>query len=263
MVEAVEKKSEYALITGASSGLGEIFARELAAHGWPLILVARRAARLRALAEALESAYGVHVHTVPADLTVDGGVDLVMDEVAKIGAHVGTLVNNAGAALHGAFADMSLEEQMRIMRLNMEPTVELTYRLLPAMRAVGHGGILNVASMAAFQAGPMMTIYYATKAFVLSFSEGLHEEVKKDGVHVTCLCPGPTETELVDLAGIRESRLVKYMGRRPEPVVWAGLKALERNKAVVIPGALNHFIITSLRFAPPGLPRNVAKFLHV
>ncbi|HEX8570959.1 MAG TPA: SDR family oxidoreductase [Caulobacteraceae bacterium] len=262
MTEQVEKKSEYALITGASSGLGEIFARELAAHGWPLILVARRAARLRALAEALENAYGVHVHTVPADLTVDGGVDLVMDEVAKIGAHVGTLVNNAGAALHGRFAEMSLPDQMQMMRLNMEPTVELTYRLLPAMRAVGHGGILNVASMAAFQAGPMMTVYYATKAFVLSFSEGLHEEVRKDGIHVTCLCPGPTETELVDLAGIRESRLVKYMGRRPEPVVWAGLRALERNKAVVIPGALNHFIITSLRFAPPGLPRNVAKFLH-
>ena len=150
MAETVEKHTEYALITGASSGLGEIFARELAAHGWPLILVARRAARLRALAEALEDAYGVHVHTVPADLTVDGGVDLVLDEVAKIGAHVGTLVNNAGAALHGAFAEMSLEDQMRLMRLNMEPTVELTYRLLPPMRAVGHGGILNVASMAAF-----------------------------------------------------------------------------------------------------------------
>ena len=253
---------EHALITGASSGLGVLFARELAASGWPLVLVARRGERLEALATELRLKHKVEVHPMPSDLTAPGAVKEITDELARRNIHMGTLINNAGAGLHGRFADLPLESELQIMDLNMRAMVELTHRVLPPMRAAKLGDVLNVASMAAFQPGPKMAIYYATKAFVLSFSEGLHEELKGEGVHVTALCPAPMDTEIIDIAKIRNSLLFRILRSPAQPAVQAGLRGLNRNQAVVVPGAKNRLVAGSMRFLPPNWPRKIAHMLQ-
>ena len=253
---------EHALITGASSGLGVLFARELAVSRWPLVLVARRGERLEALAEELRRDHGVEVHPLAFDLTAPGAVAELVQELARRRVHVGTLINNAGAGLHGRFADLPLDSELQIMDLNMRSMVELTHRLLPPMRNAKLGDVLNVASMAAFQPGPKMAIYYATKAFVLSFSEALHEELKTEGVHVTALCPAPMDTEIIDLSKIRNSLLFRILRSPAEPAVQAGLRALNRNQAVVVPGAKNRLVAGSMRFMPPNWPRKIAHLLQ-
>ena len=254
--------TEHALVTGASSGLGVLFARELAAAGWPLVLVARRADRLHQVAEEIRFNTGVDVYTFAADLIAPGEIDALMAYLAEKGLRIGTLVNNAGSGLKGKFADLSLARELEVMDLNMRAMVELTHRLLPPMRQAKLGGILNVASAAAFQAGPNMAIYYATKAFVLSFSEALHEELKTEGVHVTALCPGPVDTEMIDATGLRSSPLFVLMKGPALPVVRAGLAGLNRNRAVVVPGALTKLVIGSMRFMPASVPRKVAARLQ-
>lgn len=253
---------EHALVTGASSGLGALFARELAADGWPLVLVARRGERLNSLAAELRAAHGVYVLPIAIDLTAPGAVRRLVADIGRRGLPIGRLINNAGAGERGAFADLSLSRELEIMRLNMDVVVELTHRLLPGMRARRQGDVLNVASLAAFQPGPRMAVYYATKAFVLSFSEALHEELKPDGIGVTALCPGPLDTELVDLSGLRDRPVYRLLGGPPLPVARAGLRALDRRRAVVAPGALVRLTAASMRFMPPGIPRKIAHALQ-
>lgn len=253
---------EHALITGASSGLGALFARELAADGWPLVLVARRAERLESLAAELRAAHGVYVLTVAADLTTPGAVRRLVADLGRRCIPIGRLINNAGAGERGAFADLDLSRELQIMRLNMQVVVELTHQLLPQMRARRRGDVLNVASLAAFQPGPLMAVYYATKAFVLAFSEALHEELKPDGIGVTALCPGPLDTELVDHSGLRDRPVYRLLGGQPLPVARAGLRALDRGRAVVLPGALVKLTAVSMRFMPPGVPRKIAHALQ-
>ncbi|VVS98770.1 Short-chain dehydrogenase [Sphingomonas sp. EC-HK361] len=250
------------LITGASAGLGEGFARALAAEKCDLLLTARRTDRLEALAQELRDRHGVTVHVFAADLAAaDAPAGLIAD-ITAAGLTIDTLINNAGFGGRGAFAEMPLETQLGQIDVNCRALVALSHAVLPAMIAAGRGGILNVASTAAFQPGPWMAVYYATKAFVLSFSEALHEEVKGNGIHVSALCPGPTRTEFADVAGMGDSDLFKRFASGPDTVVRDGLKALAANRAVKVSGAMNAAMAGSIRFTPRALARRIAGSLQ-
>ena len=249
------------LVTGASSGLGAEFARACAARGDELVLVARRQDRLAALA-ALAAETGGKTHVVAADLAAPGAAARLLDEVTALGLAVETLINNAGAGLTGPFADLPLAPQRAMIDLNVTALVELAHAVLPGMRERRGGAILNIASTGAFQAGPRIAIYFATKAFVLSFTEALHHELKGSGIHVTALCPGPTETEFAPLAGFKNPRLRYFIGP-PGPVVRAGLAGLRRNQAVVIPGVMNKISAQSNRIIPRAIMRRIAASLKL
>jgi short-subunit dehydrogenase len=184
-----------------------------------------------------------------------------MARIAAQGIEVDGLINNAGFGLHGAFATLDGPKQSEMISLNCLALTELCHAVLPGMIASKHGQILNVASTAAFQAGPNMAVYYASKAYVLSFSEALHEEVKAHGVHVTALCPGPTATEFFDTANAGSILLTKLM-RKEEPVVDDGLRALKANKAIVISGIMNKLTAHSARFVPRAFTRKLAQSLQ-
>ena len=248
----------HTVVTGASSGLGEGFARQLAAEGHNLLLVARREERLTALAGECARMRGSDVQTLALDLAADDAGAIFAAEIERRALIVDTLINNAGFGARGAFAEIGLDEQKRMIELNCTALMELTHRVLPGMIARQRGGILNVASTAAFQPGPWMAVYYATKAFVLSFSEALHEEMRAHGVKVAALCPGPTRTEFADVAGMRDSELFKRFASPSDAVVRDGLAALEHNQAVKISGALNAIMAESIRFTPRTLARRIA-----
>lgn len=250
------------LITGASAGLGAGFARAFAARGDNLVLVARRTARLQALANDLISVHGIDVHVITSDLTEAGAVAQLQIELEDQSCVVTHLVNNAGYGLRGNFVDMDGPSQARMIDLNCRALVELCHAFLPAMVAVRRGGILNIASTAAFQPGPWMAVYYASKAFVLSFSEALHDEVRASGVTVTALCPGPTRTEFFETAQMNDSALSRYMAGDSDKVIRDGIAALDRNRAVAISGLLNTVIAQSIRFTPRALARWIAGALQ-
>jgi short-subunit dehydrogenase len=247
-----------ALVTGASAGLGELFARALAAAGHDLILTARRADRLDEIAVALRIEHGVRVEVLPADLAAPDAAAALFAAIAARGLAVDLLVNNAGFGANGAFADMDRAMLDRMVQLNCTALIDLCHLALPGMIARRSGAILNVASMAGFVAGPWMTTYYASKAFVLSFSQGLHEEVKPHGIRVSALCPGPTRTEFFDVAGMNEGSLLGSLSGDPHAVVRAGLAALAGNQAVRVPGLANKAMVASMRLAPRGLTRWLA-----
>lgn len=238
------------VITGASAGLGEEFARQLSAKGHSLVLVARRIERLEALAAELGNARAVEM-----DLSHPGATALLMADIARHGETVDLLVNNAGFGLAGRFAELDELRQREMIDLNCGALEELARAVLPGMIARKSGGILNVASTAAFQPGPGMAVYFATKAFVLSFSEALHEEVKGRGVKVSALCPGPTATEFGQVAGFGPSNPSSKLAAASGPVVQAGIEGLERNEAIVIPGLMNKATAQVHRFLPRGMVR--------
>ena len=246
------------LVTGASSGLGAEFARACAKRGDALVLVARRKDRLEALAAEI----GGTVHIIAADLAAPGAPARLLAEIETLGLTVDTLINNAGAGVSGPFADRPLAPQRAIIDLNITALVELSHFVLPAMRERRRGAIINIASTGAFQAGPRIAVYFATKAFVLSFTEALHHELKGSGIHVTALCPGPTATEFGPLAGFKNPTLRTFIGP-PAPVVRAGLAGLARNQAVVIPGLANKFGAHSNRFLPRAVMRRMAGALKL
>ena len=237
--------TDVTLITGASAGLGVDFARQLSTRGQRLVLVARRGDRLEALARELGNARAVTI-----DLGEAAASKRLMADIASHGERVDCLINNAGFGLWGRFASLDGARQRQMIDLNCGALVELCHAVLPAMIDRGHGAILNVASTAAFQPGPGMATYFATKAFVLSFTEALHEEVAKSGVRVTALCPGPTATEFGDVAGFRGNGIFEKLSASSSDVVAAGLGALEKNRAVVIPGLLNKFGAQGHRLLP-------------
>jgi short-subunit dehydrogenase len=240
------------LITGASAGLGAEFARQCARRGEALALVARRRERL----EALKAELGGDIHIFAADLALPGAAASLIAELAAEGLTVGTLINNAGFGLAGTFADRPLERQREMIDLNIRTLTELCHLVLPAMRAAGKGAILNVASTAAFQPGPNMAVYYATKAYVLSFTEALHHEMKGTGIRVSALCPGPTTSEFSDVAD-SHSPTLERMKMPAAPVVEAGLDGLDRNKAVVIPGFKNKIGAQASRFLTRAAMRRI------
>lgn len=232
------------LITGASAGLGAEFARQCHKRGDALVLVARRKDRLEALAAELGGA-----HVVAADLAEPGSSERVLAEVAALGLDLETLINNAGFGSAGAFVEASPDRLLEMIDLNVRSLTELCRLALPPMLERRRGFILNVASTAAFQAGPYSAVYYATKAYVLSLSEALHEESKGRSVHVSALCPGPTATEFFEVAGSPNGRLAK-MATDPKAVVAAGLAGLARNKAIVVPGMMNKMTSQAGRILP-------------
>ncbi len=232
------------LVTGASAGLGAEFARQCRRRGDELVLVARRRDRLEALAAELGSA-----HVIAADLAEPGSSERLLAEVEGLGLQLETLINNAGFGSAGAFVAAPPERLLEMIDLNVRSLTELCRLALPPMLERRRGFILNVASTAAFQAGPYSAVYYASKAYVLSLSEALHEESKRSGVHVSALCPGPTATEFFEVAGSPNGRLAR-MATDPKGVVAAGLAGLARNKAIVVPGALNKMTSQAGRILP-------------
>ncbi|MEP7316013.1 MAG: SDR family oxidoreductase [Sphingomicrobium sp.] len=240
------------VVTGASAGLGVDFARQLAADGHRLVLVARRKDRLDTLAKELGNARAVSL-----DLGKSGAAAALMADLAGNGERAETLINNAGFGLWGKFTDLDGDQQRAMIDLNCGTLVDLCHAVLPDMVKRKKGAILNVASTAAFQPGPRMATYFATKAFVLSFSEALHEEVRESGVNVSALCPGPTGTEFGAVAGFTSNGAFDAMSAKSEDVVAAGLKALWANKAVMVPGVTNKLGAQGHRFLPRAILRKV------
>ena len=247
-----------ALVTGASAGLGVEFARQLSSRGHRLVLAARRKERLEELAAELRNARAVAI-----DLSASGAAQRLIGELDASGDQIDVLINNAGFGLRGYFAEQDPARLRQMIDLNCGALTELCRAVLPQMIERRSGAILNVASTAAFQPGPGMAVYYATKAFVLSLSEALHEEAKPHGVKVTALCPGPTRTEFGDVAGFPASAALTRVSMDAEPVVRKGLEALEKNRAVIVTGGLNSAIAFSNRIAPRFIARKIAGALNL
>jgi len=236
-----------ALVTGASMGIGEAFAAALAARGYDLALAARSADALDGLAERLRTAHGSAIEVVPVDMSDVANVEpLIARTEARFG-RIDLLVNNAGFGAHGRFATLEAARQLEMIRLNVESVVALTHRVLPGMIARRSGGIINVASTAAFQPVPYMAVYGATKAFVLSFSEALHEEYRSQGVTVLALCPGQTATNFFKVSG-EDGRV--GTARTSQEVVETGLRALAQRRSYAIDGTQNRVLAFSPRLFP-------------
>lgn len=246
-----------ALVTGASSGIGAQFARVLAERGHDLVLAARDRARLEVLAKEIGNAHGVAGEVIPADLT-DSSQLAAVEERAR---SVDVLVNNAGFGTYGRFVDLDVDGEDREVRLNVLAVVRLTHAAASAMVERGRGGILNVASIAGFQPTPFDATYGATKAFVLSFSQALHEELKGTGVAVSVLCPGFTRTEFQERAGIDDSAIPSFLWQEADVVARAGLDGLAKNRAVVIPGAINRVAGNVTLVTPDAITRRVASIV--
>ena len=246
------------LVTGASSGLGAEFALQCARRGDEVVLVARRQDRLERLARAI----GGKTHVIASDLSEPGASERLIGNVEALGLTVSTLINNAGFGLAGKFADLPRDRQREMLDLNIAALTELTHLALPGMLGRRAGGILNVASTGAFQAGPGFAVYFATKAYVLSFTEALHQELKESGIHVSALCPGPTRTEFGQVAGVTSASFDRFSADTGS-VVRAGLEGLARNQAVVIPGALNKISAQSNRLIPRAAMRRIVASLKL
>ena len=242
-----------ALITGASAGLGVEFARQLAKRGHALVLAARRQDRLDELVAELGNARSVAIDLSKATATAE-----LLADLDAHGEQVDLLVNNAGFGLIGRFAELDGRRQREMIDLNVATLTDLCRAVAPRMIERKSGAILNVASTAAFQPGPNMAVYFATKAYVLSFTEALHEELKPHGVKVSCLCPGPTRTEFGDVAGFGGNGLFDRVAMAAPDVVAAGLAGLDRNRAVVVAGLVNKIGAASTRFAPRSVVRKIA-----
>jgi len=247
-----------ALITGASSGLGEEFALQLAREKRDLVLVARREDRLRAVAERAKKAAAPSVTIISSDLGRSDAAHEIYRQVTAAGIAVDYLVNNAGFGTHGNFAQVPLDREIEQINLNVSALVSLTRLFLPGMVAAKRGHIVNVASTAAFQPVPWMATYAATKAFVLNFSEALSSELQGTGVTVLALCPGPTRTEFQQVAGVENSGVPSFAYMDAATVVRQGMDAARRGKALRINGFVNALMAQSTRIAPRALVRRIA-----
>lgn len=255
--------SETVLVTGASSGIGTELARCFARSGSDLILLARREAVLRRLADELEAAHGITAHVLPADLSEPRAPETIATDLAAREVTVDVLVNNAGFGARGAFATIDAARQVDMVQVNVTALMHLTRLLLPGMLERGRGGVLNVASTAAFQPGPYMSVYYASKAFVLSFSEALSEEVAETTVSVTCLAPGPTETSFFERAEMEGTTLADSgAAMTAAAVAQVGHDGFRKGAPLVIPGAVNQLGAFLTRFIPRVLLRKIAGWLQ-
>ena len=238
--------NKLALITGASGGIGEAFAHVLAAEGYDLVLVARRDQELHRVKGVITSKLPVAVHVMALDLNETNAVETLPAEMAGRGLAPAIVINNAGFGLAGSMAELSRDEQLRMIDLNVRVLTDLTLRFLPAMVADKSGGIINVASIAGFMPGPMMAVYFATKNYVLSFGDALNSELRGSGVTLTTLCPGTVKTGFQARAGQTE-RGSTLSAFDVASQGWAGFKAKRR---VVVPGFLNQIIAYGLRLTP-------------
>jgi short-subunit dehydrogenase len=246
-----ESPSALAVVTGASVGIGRELARILATHGHALALVARDASRLDQLASELTQSFGVTARAIPLDLTEPEAPETLMAELGGEGTEVEILINNAGFGMFGPFARTPLDATASMIQLNITALTCLTRLVLPGMVGRGRGRIMNVASTAAFQPGPLMSVYYASKAYVLHFSEALADELRDTGVTVTALCPGPTRTEFQSRAQMQDSGLLQGpLLMDAETVARIGYAGMIKGKRVVIPGLGNRLLALGPRIAP-------------
>ncbi len=251
-----------ALVTGASAGLGKELAHLFAADKHDLVLVARRRDRLEQLASELQASHGSKVWILPEDLADPGATDRIAAELAMREIDVEFLVNNAGLGTAGPFAELDLARELEVVQVNVAAVVRLTRRLLPAMIARKSGRILNMGSTAGFQPGPFMAVYYASKAFMNSFSEALSFELRGSGVTVTVCCPGATATEFASVAGIEKSRLFRMGAMSAADVAGQAYRAMMRGATMSIPGARNKVLLQALRISPRAAVRSVTAALN-
>lgn len=247
------------LITGASSGLGYEFSKLFAREGYTLVLTARNSQRLLEIKEEVEGKYGCSVHVFAADLSREEAADGIFEFTKSHNLQIDFLVNNAGFGDFGEFAQLDPDKQCNMINVNVFSLTKLCRLFIPQMAERKNGKILNTASIAAFQAGPLMAVYYATKAYVLSLTEALSYELKNSGIAVTALCPGPTKTGFEDSAGLENSGLFKNLKvADAKSVAEYGYKSAVRGKVIAIPGLLNKLTVTGAKFAPRSLSRAAA-----
>jgi short-subunit dehydrogenase len=262
-VDTLDRKDrrETALITGASSGIGLDLA-QLMAPDFDLIITARNQLELEKIAGELKAKHVTHVHVIPADLTLPEAPQQIFSEIERRGLPVDILINNAGFGFYGPFAESDSKSSLGMIDVNIAALTSLTRLVLPGMIERRRGKIMNVASTAGFQPGPLMAVYYATKAYVIMFSEAIANELKGSGASVTCLCPGATATKFAGRANMEESRLFKMSAMPSKDVALAGYKGMMAGKGMVIPGLLNKTFAMSVRFSPRKLVTAISRSLQ-
>lgn len=253
----------YALVTGASAGIGLELSKIFAEHGHDLVLVARRADKLEALAQTLRDEHGRQVHVAAADLSQPGAAQQIFDDLQQEGLHIDYLVNNAGLGSCGPFIELDTQRELEMIQVNVAALVHLTHLLLPGMVARRGGRVLNIASTAGFQPGPFMATYYASKAFVISFSEALAHEVQDSGVTLTAHCPGATATEFAAVAGNDVTKLFKQgQVATARDVADDAYRAMMNGERVAVHGLLNRIAAFSVRLSPRNLVTTIAAALN-
>lgn len=246
--------AETALITGATSGIGLHLAKEFARQGHSLVLVARVESELAKIAKELQDRHGVSARFIARDVEKSEAAQQIFNQITGEGIKIDILVNNAGFAHRGKFWDISIEDDISILRLNIEAVLRLTKLFLSPMIERGCGRLLNLASVAAFEPGPLLALYHATKAFVLSFTEALATELKGTGVTATALCPGPTDTDFFPKAGMVGARMFQQANlMAPQDVAKAGYDGMKNGDRVVVPGAANKLMVFSRRILPEAM----------
>lgn len=256
----MKSKLRTALITGPTSGIGKEFSRQLAQLGCNLVLVSRTEDTLVEMCQDLSEKYDIEVHYIVADLAKYGEPERVFERTQSLGVDVDLLINNAGTQVYAPFHEADWEGTQTLIDLNIKGVVHLTHLFLPEMVQRDRGYILNIGSTASFVPGPNNAVYCAGKAFILSFSLAIAEELRGTEVGVTCLCPGIVDTPFVDEAGLNDTVLMKLTAMDPEPVAAAGIRAVRRGKWVHIPGWINKATIFLQRFVPRRLLTRVAKW---
>lgn len=249
-----------AIITGASAGIGRQLAHLFAADGINLALVARRKEKLEEVQSEILAKYAVEILVIPIDLTSSDAIQHLVSELEE--HDITHLVNNAGFGTNGLFWELEREKELRQIALNITALTNLTHQFLPKMIERNHGYILNIASTAAFQPGPYMSVYYATKAYVLAFSEGLAGELSHTNVSLTAHCPGATFTEFADLAGVGDKLLFKKGAASVEVVAKHAYQSMQKEKVVAIQGILNWLLAFSIRLSPRFIVRYLTKFIN-
>ena len=250
--------SETVLITGASSGIGRELARCFAADGCRVVLLARNTEALESLAKELRQAHKIEALVLTADLSLPESPARIFKELQGRGIRVDVLVNNAGFGVNGTFARVPLQRQLEMIQVNITALTNLTGLLLPGMIERQRGGLLNVGSVAGFQPGPGMAVYYATKAYVLSFTEALAEELAGTGLTITALCPGPTTTNFGNISHGPKMRRLKTPNMPAPTVASYGHRAFRKGRLLAIPGWQNHFLVFLVRIMPRWLVRKMA-----
>jgi short-subunit dehydrogenase len=262
MVKTMNPQPQTALITGASGGIGYEFAKLFAKDHYNLVLVARSGEKLNQLANELQTQHGIRVTVAPIDLAEPAAPKFLFDQLRRERVDVDILVNNAGFGVFGEFSQMPEAEILDQIQLNITALTRLTKLFLAPMIERGAGRIMNVASTAAFQPGPLMAVYYASKAYVLSFSEALANELRPSGVTVCCFCPGATNTGFAKRAGLEGSRLFKQVGAMNVAAVASdGYRGMMAGRTLVISGMHNWLVAESVRFAPRKLVTAVSRWI--
>ncbi|MEQ9617944.1 MAG: SDR family oxidoreductase [Deltaproteobacteria bacterium] len=258
----MEMATETVLITGASSGIGWELAKLFASDNSNLVLVARREDRLGELADLLKSEFGVDVFILPTDLSKKTAPRQIFSKLRKERIQIDVLVNNAGFGARGSVLELGADLQMDMIHVNVAALTHLTRLFLPGIVERGRGGILNVASLAGFQPGPNLAVYYATKAYVLSFTEALSEEITDPNIKITCLAPGPVRTEFGSKSKLDDSLLFKLSLMDVGPVAKTAYEGFRKGKVIIVPGVKQKITPFMLRLLPRSVVRKIVKSLQ-